>query len=116
MPRLHRVFSWFLSVMLAVVTPTVEGCNKSAGNQQAQSPASNAANAQAPAATYAKPSPDELYQLVAPIALFPDNLVAQVLAGSTYPDQIASASSSSRRRTAFLLWGLRGIEWVNLTA
>jgi hypothetical protein len=30
---------------------------------------------------------------VAPIALFPDNLVAQVLAGSTYPDQITAADN-----------------------
>ena len=36
---------------------------------------------QAPATTYAAPTADQLYQLVAPIALFPDNLVAQVLAG-----------------------------------
>jgi hypothetical protein len=93
MPRLHRICSWFLSALLVVTTPALEACNKSAGNPQNQSPASNPANAQAPTATYAKPSPDELYQLVAPIALFPDNLVAQVLAGSTYPDQIASANT-----------------------
>ncbi len=36
-------------------------------------------------------SPDELTRLVAPIALYPDALVAQILAGSTYPAQIASA-------------------------
>src|SRR5215472_14495221 len=38
-----------------------------------------------------KPSPKELQQLVAPIALYPDGLVAQVLAGSTYPTQIVEA-------------------------
>jgi hypothetical protein len=31
-------------------------------------------------------------QLVAPIALYPDSLVAQVLAGSTYPEQIVEAA------------------------
>ena len=31
--------------------------------------------------------------MVAPIALFPDKLVALVLAGSTYPDQIAAANT-----------------------
>ena len=41
--------------------------------------------------TYAAPTADQLYQLVAPIALFPDNLVAQVLAASTYPDQVSAA-------------------------
>ena len=37
------------------------------------------------------PSAQELQQLVAPIALYPDGLVAQVLAGSTYPTQIVEA-------------------------
>src|SRR4030081_1891470 len=36
-------------------------------------------------------SPQELQQLVAPIALYPDSLVAQILAGSTYPTQIVEA-------------------------
>jgi len=36
-------------------------------------------------------SPDQLTQLVAPIALYPDGLIAQILAASTYPAQIASA-------------------------
>ena len=36
-------------------------------------------------------SPEELGQLVAPIALYPDALVAQVLAASTYPTQIVEA-------------------------
>jgi uncharacterized protein DUF3300 len=35
---------------------------------------------------------DELQQLVAPIALYPDSLVAQVLAAATYPDQVAAAA------------------------
>src|SRR5271169_1858945 len=34
---------------------------------------------------------DELQQLAAPIALYPDALVAQVLAAATFPDQIAAA-------------------------
>jgi len=36
-------------------------------------------------------SPDELNQLVAPIALYPDALVAQILAASTYPSQVVEA-------------------------
>jgi hypothetical protein len=36
-------------------------------------------------------SAKELQQLVAPIALYPDNLIAQILAGSTYPTQIVEA-------------------------
>src|SRR5208282_4871184 len=52
---------------------------------------SGQAQGQAPATTYATPTADQLYQLVAPIALFPDNLVAMVLAASTYPDQVSAA-------------------------
>src|SRR5882672_11138652 len=44
-----------------------------------------------PAASPAKQSPHELQQLVAPIALYPDALVAQILAASTYPTQIVEA-------------------------
>src|SRR5580704_18494368 len=36
--------------------------------------------------------PVELDQLVARIALYPDPLVAQILAGATYPDQIPDAA------------------------
>jgi hypothetical protein len=38
-------------------------------------------------------SPNELQQLVAPIALYPDALVAQILGGATFPDQIAAANN-----------------------
>src|ERR1700757_4352762 len=36
-------------------------------------------------------TPEQLQQLVAPIALYPDALVAQILAASTYPDQVVVA-------------------------
>ncbi len=36
-------------------------------------------------------TPDQLQQLVAPIALYPDALVAQILAASTYPAQVVEA-------------------------
>ena len=36
---------------------------------------------------------EELQQLVAPIALYPDALVAQILGAATFPDQIAAAAS-----------------------
>jgi uncharacterized membrane protein YgcG len=42
-------------------------------------------------ASSATQSPQELQQLVAPIALYPDALVAQILAASTYPTQIVEA-------------------------
>jgi hypothetical protein len=36
---------------------------------------------------------EQLEQLVAPIALYPDSLVAQILAASTYPAQVAAADN-----------------------
>src|SRR5262245_22433996 len=38
-------------------------------------------------------SPADLDRIVSPIALYPDPLLAQVLAASTYPDDIAEAAS-----------------------
>jgi Protein of unknown function (DUF3300) len=38
-------------------------------------------------------SPEELQQLVAPIALYPDALVAQILGAATFPDQVAIAQN-----------------------
>jgi hypothetical protein len=45
--------------------------------------------AQAP--PHVQQTPDQLQQLVAPIALYPDSLVAQVLAASTFPEQVVEA-------------------------
>jgi len=36
-------------------------------------------------------SPEELQQLVAPIALYPDALVSQILAAATYPTEVVEA-------------------------
>jgi len=62
-------------------------------HQDAQAPAPAA---QAPAQTsqgqpYTQQTPEALQQLVAPIALYPDSLVAQILAASTFPEQIVEA-------------------------
>lgn len=49
--------------------------------------------AQIAAPVYTPLTAEQLYQLVSPIALFPDKLLAQVLAGAGYPDQISSADN-----------------------
>ena len=46
-----------------------------------------------------KPSLKELQQLVAPIALYPDALVAQILAASTYPTEIVEADRWMQRHS-----------------
>jgi Protein of unknown function (DUF3300) len=59
-------------------------------NQDDQAPpAEQESSDQAP--PYAQQSPEQLQQLVAPIALYPDSLVAQVLAASTFPEQVVEA-------------------------
>ncbi|MGA8220290.1 MAG: DUF3300 domain-containing protein [Candidatus Acidiferrales bacterium] len=66
------------------------------GQDQSNAPAddqsgqpSGPPSAQTPART--PETPDQLQQLVAPIALYPDSLVAQILAASTYPTQVVEA-------------------------
>ena len=46
-----------------------------------------------------KSSPQELQQLLAPIALYPDALVAQILAASTYPAEIVEADRWRQRHS-----------------
>jgi|SRR5208282_5671651 hypothetical protein len=50
-----------------------------------------APDAQAQAPPYAQQTPEQLQRLVAPIALYPDSLVAQILAASTFPEQVVEA-------------------------
>ncbi len=40
---------------------------------------------------YIQETPEQLQQLVAPIALYPDSLVAQILAASTFPEHVVEA-------------------------
>jgi uncharacterized membrane protein YgcG len=57
-----------------------------AASQDAQAQAQNPQ-----AATYTQQTPEQLRQLVAPIALYPDSLVAQILAAATFPEQVVEA-------------------------
>src|SRR5580704_6382656 len=77
-----------LSMTLIFATWPLESCQKKTTEL---APLTGGPQAQAPATTYAVSTADQLYQLVAPIALFPDKLVAQVLAASTYPDQVTAS-------------------------
>jgi hypothetical protein len=45
-------------------------------------------------------SPDQLNQLLAPVALYPDSLLAQILTASTYPEQVAVANQSLQQMQA----------------
>ena len=73
-----------LSLALIFATSPV---SLSAQDQDAQ--ASAPQDNQAP--PRAQQTPEQLQRLVAPIALYPDSLVAQVLAASTFPDEVVEA-------------------------
>src|SRR5438874_517857 len=60
---------------------TAQACSYTSASQSGQQP-------QGPAAGQ---TPQELQQLVAPIALYPDALIAQILAAATYPTEIVEA-------------------------
>jgi hypothetical protein len=77
---------------LALVFATLPE-NVWAQDQGAPAPAQGAPAAApgAPAPAYTQQTAEQLQQLVAPIALYPDSLVAQVLAASTFPEQVVEA-------------------------
>jgi hypothetical protein len=59
------------------------------------------AQAGQPPVQAAPQTPEQLQQLVAPIALYPDALVAQILAAATYPDQVVEADRWLQQQTNF---------------
>ena len=82
-PRLGKqilVFTVSLALLFAMWPQNVSAY------QDAQPPEQGA-----PAAPYTQQTPEQMQQLVAPIALYPDSLVAQILAASTFPEQVVEA-------------------------
>ena len=106
----RKALSLLLSISVTLSVIGLEGCKKSETPQSGQ-----AQPGQAPATQAAVPTADQLYQLVAPIALFPDNLLAQVLAGSTYPDEISAAYAWLQQNSSLkgqqLLDAVNGQSW-----
>ncbi len=82
-----RLISLSLAALLAATPAIVEAQDNSAAPPAPAGPAPEAAPAQAPAPQNSF-SRAELEKLLAPIALYPDDLLAQVLAASAYPIQI----------------------------
>src|SRR5580765_7646499 len=72
-----RLLAWLLVVMLAAPEAVV---------------AQPAASTAAPPAASAAFTPEQLEQLAAPVALYPDPLLAQVMMASTYPLEIVQAA------------------------
>ena len=85
-----QMSGWSLILLLSLALlfatwPRNLSAYQDAPMQNAQTPASAA---QAP---YTQQTPDQLQQLVSPIALYPDSLVSQILAASTFPEQVVEA-------------------------
>ena len=82
------------AILCALLIPTAQGdlyAQQSAPTAETGQSAT-AAGPNLPAQSEGQPlTADQLGQLVAPIALYPDALVAQVLAASTYPTQVVEA-------------------------
>jgi uncharacterized membrane protein YgcG len=72
--------------LLSLALLLVAWPQKLSGYQDAQAPAEGPQAQQ-----YTQQTPENLQQLVAPIALYPDSLVAQILAASAFPEQIVEA-------------------------
>ena len=87
MKLLKQVLAVLLCCLLVQFTARAEsyGPQSQSGEQSSASPV--------------KPSPKELQQLVALIALYPDALVAQILAAATYPTQIVEADRWMQRHS-----------------
>jgi len=92
-PRLStKILVYLLSVglLFATLPPGLSASQ----NDQAPPPSNQSPpppDQGAPPPQYAQQTPEQLQQLVAPIALYPDSLVAQILAASTYPEQVVEA-------------------------
>ena len=96
MKIVRSLLSLMLSMALLLATVPVSVAQDQAQNPPpAHSPdPPDDQDGQGPPVAPPAPAPKtaaELDQMVAPIALYPDELVAQILAASTYPDQVVEA-------------------------
>jgi uncharacterized membrane protein YgcG len=91
----HRIRERTLPALLISGSLLLASVQVGCASQAAQADTQPAAE-MAPPSSDAEPvqaawSPDELNQLVAPIALYPDALVAQIVAAASYPTEISEA-------------------------
>ncbi len=78
-----------LALLFVTLPPNLSRKTKTRKRRPRKPRLATAQGGQAPA--YAQQTPEQLQRLVAPIALYPDSLVAQILAASTFPDEVVEA-------------------------
>jgi hypothetical protein len=90
-----RLLAFVLSFALLFITwpENLQATQDAPPPQDAQTPPPDQQGGQqdAPRPAYSQQSKEQLEQLVAPIALYPDSLVAQILAAATFPEQVVEA-------------------------
>jgi len=91
MPFPQRAIAAVMSFLLALMTIPGQINAQTSSQNPSQSGAQSTSPSAAPE-EYAPLTSDELDGLVAPIALYPDALVAQVLGASTFPYEIVDAA------------------------
>jgi hypothetical protein len=93
-----KILKQSLSLLLSgcILLVTAPGAFAAQAGQSTAPPPVQAASTPVQAAPQ---TPEQLQQLVAPIALYPDALVAQILAAATYPDQIVEADRWLQQHT-----------------
>jgi hypothetical protein len=91
MPLPQRAIATVMSFLLALITTPPQVNSPTSSQNPSQSGAQSTSPSAAPE-EYAPLTSEELDGLVAPIALYPDALVAQVLGASTFPYEIVDAA------------------------
>src|SRR5271157_3604408 len=79
-----------LALLFATWPLSLSAQDAPAQDPQAQDTQASPQGGQTP--PYAQQTPEQLQRLVAPIALYPDSLVAQILAASTFPEEVVEAN------------------------
>ena len=89
--RVRQGLGWVLSITLlfATLPGDLFAAQEPQDPQNSQAPPAAAQTPSGP--QYAVQTPEQLQQLVAPIALYPDSLVAQILSAATFPEQVVEA-------------------------
>src|ERR1035438_5918265 len=91
------VFLLAMALLFAILPLRLSAQDQDA--QAAPPPDTQAQNNDNQAPPRAQQTPEQLQRLVAPIALYPDALVAQILAAATYPDQVVEADRWLQQHT-----------------
>jgi hypothetical protein len=89
----HAALRVIVAVVLGLVLTQAAFAQQPAPAQQPGPPLPRSAQGQQPEQASASPfKPEELDQILAPIALYPDELIAQILTAATYPLEIVIAA------------------------